>query len=252
MRAWRSRPPPRADPAGPRGSTAGSGLASPRRQTRQCRRRRSDQRWTAGQRLAVGSPGQGRPRRRCSAAAWVGSDRRSHAGSAAGASGCAARPARHHRDAPSRPVTGGPSGALSMLDAVASDISRLLHERVMIEMWDRFRKGERDVFTMRLYTAAGQQSFETIRRLHASDRDFRDTVKRYIQEFERLMPRRGARDATELGWAASSRRTAARSTPCWPTPRGGSAEPLSRGCNSRCAASAAGSSRAGTPAAVSP
>ncbi len=78
-----------------------------------------------------------------------------------------------------------------MLDTVASDISRLLHERVMIEMWDRFRKGERDVFTMRLYTAAGQQSFETIRRLHASDRDFRETVKRYIQEFERLMAEAG-------------------------------------------------------------
>ncbi len=101
---------------------------------------------------------------------------------------------------PSVAVSGGASGALSMLDAVASDISRLLHESVLIEMWDRFRKGERDVFTMRLYTAAGQESFEAIRRLHASDRDFRDTVRRYIQEFERLLAEAGreARDGARV------------------------------------------------------
>ncbi len=55
-----------------------------------CRRRRSDKRWTAGQWLVVGYLGQGRSRRRCSSAACVGSDRRSHPGPAAGASGTVA------------------------------------------------------------------------------------------------------------------------------------------------------------------
>jgi anti-sigma-K factor RskA len=43
------------------------------------------------------------------------------------------------------------------------------------------------VFSRRLYTAQGQQAFEEIRRRYQSDGAFRETVDRYIQEFERLL-----------------------------------------------------------------
>ena len=54
-------------------------------------------------------------------------------------------------------------------------------------MWDRYRRGERNIFTRRLYTLQGQQTFEEIRRRYRRDADFRETVDRYIQEFERLI-----------------------------------------------------------------
>jgi hypothetical protein len=54
-------------------------------------------------------------------------------------------------------------------------------------MWDRFRKGDRNAFNPRLYTAQGLQTYDEVRRLYGSDRQFRDTVNRYMEEFERLL-----------------------------------------------------------------
>ena len=55
------------------------------------------------------------------------------------------------------------------------------------ELWDRYNRGERNVFTRRLYTLQGQQAFDEIRKRYRSDREFKQTVDRYIAEFERLL-----------------------------------------------------------------
>jgi len=43
------------------------------------------------------------------------------------------------------------------------------------------------VIGRRLYTAHGHQTLEEIRRKYRGDRDFKQTVDRYIAEFERLL-----------------------------------------------------------------
>ena len=55
------------------------------------------------------------------------------------------------------------------------------------ELWDRYKRGERNVFTRKLYTMQGQKAFEEIRKRYRADSDFRRTVDRYIGEFERLL-----------------------------------------------------------------
>ena len=55
------------------------------------------------------------------------------------------------------------------------------------ELWDRYKRGERNVFTRKLYTMQGQRAFEEIRRKYRGDREFMQTVDRYIGEFERLL-----------------------------------------------------------------
>jgi hypothetical protein len=55
------------------------------------------------------------------------------------------------------------------------------------ELWDRYKRGERNVFTRRLYTLQGQQTFDELRNKYRTDRDFKQTVDRYIGEFERLL-----------------------------------------------------------------
>ena len=55
------------------------------------------------------------------------------------------------------------------------------------DLWDRYKRGERNVFARKLYTTQGQKAFEEIRRKYRSDRDFMRTVDRYIGEFERLL-----------------------------------------------------------------
>ncbi|MFD0463750.1 hypothetical protein ACFQY9_19825 [Microvirga aerilata] len=56
-----------------------------------------------------------------------------------------------------------------------------------VELWDRYKRGEGNVFTRRLYTLQGQQTFEEIRRKYRADNEFKQTVDRYVEEFERLL-----------------------------------------------------------------
>jgi Apolipoprotein A1/A4/E domain len=82
------------------------------------------------------------------------------------------RPARH---------------SLESLDSLSVDIARMIDHEAATELWDRYKRGERNVFTRRLYTMQGQKTFDDIRKKYHSDYDFKQTVDRYIGEFERLL-----------------------------------------------------------------
>jgi hypothetical protein len=77
--------------------------------------------------------------------------------------------------------------SLESLDSLSVDIARMIDHDAAAELWDRYKRGERNVFTRKLYTMQGQRAFEEIRRKYRSDRDFMGTVDRYIAEFERLL-----------------------------------------------------------------
>jgi hypothetical protein len=82
------------------------------------------------------------------------------------------RPARH---------------TLESLDSLSVDIARMIDHDAAAELWDRYKRGERNVFTKRLYTLQGQKTFDEIRKKYRADREFKQTVDRYIGEFERLL-----------------------------------------------------------------
>jgi hypothetical protein len=84
----------------------------------------------------------------------------------------AARPERH---------------SIESLDSIAVDIARMIDHDAAAELWDRYKRGERNVFTRKLYTMQGQRAFEEIRRKYRAEREFQQTVDRYIAEFERLL-----------------------------------------------------------------
>jgi hypothetical protein len=77
--------------------------------------------------------------------------------------------------------------AMESLDSLSVDIARMIDHDAAAELWERYKRGERNVFTRRLYTMQGQQTFEEIRKRYRGDREFRQTVDRYIGEFERLL-----------------------------------------------------------------
>src|SRR5204863_2164910 len=77
--------------------------------------------------------------------------------------------------------------AIESLDSLSVDIARMIDHDAAAELWERYKRGERNVFTRRLYTMQGQKTFEEIRRRYRSDREFKQTVDRYIGEFERLL-----------------------------------------------------------------
>ncbi len=81
----------------------------------------------------------------------------------------------------------GRAKAAGALDNLTLDIARMVDHAAVGEFWDRFQRGEKGLFTRRLYSAQGQQTFEEIRRRYRVDPDFHATVDHYVQEFERLV-----------------------------------------------------------------
>ena len=80
-----------------------------------------------------------------------------------------------------------PRHSIESLDSLSVDIARMIDHDAATDLWDRYKRGERNVFTRRLYTLQGQQAFDEIRKKYRADREFKQTVDRYVAEFERLL-----------------------------------------------------------------
>jgi len=79
------------------------------------------------------------------------------------------------------------TAAVNPLESLSLDIGRLMDRNLAAEMWDRYQRGESKAFSKRLYTPAGQKAFDEVARKYRGDRNFKQTVDRYITEFERLL-----------------------------------------------------------------
>ena len=73
------------------------------------------------------------------------------------------------------------------LESLAVDVARMIDHEAAADLWERYKRGERGLFSRRLYTAPGQKAFDEIRRKYRADPEFRQTVEQYIHEFERLL-----------------------------------------------------------------
>ena len=69
-------------------------------------------------------------------------------------------------------------------------------------MWDRWRRGDTAAISRRLYTEAGQQAFDEIRRRYRTDAAVPRNRDRYVQEFERLLAKVSQNDRDGSQWRA--------------------------------------------------
>ncbi|MBU6157076.1 MAG: hypothetical protein KJS87_09100, partial [Alphaproteobacteria bacterium] len=76
---------------------------------------------------------------------------------------------------------------IEALQAMAIDLCRFLEDDPPHELLKRYRNGERNVFARRLAGALGSEHLQMIAQKHQTDREFRDTVDRYIHQFEALL-----------------------------------------------------------------
>jgi hypothetical protein len=76
----------------------------------------------------------------------------------------------------------GPGGELRL-----NDIASAIDQHTASTVWQRFRQGERGIFSRQLYTRQGQATFDEIAGRYQRDPAFRQTVERYIADFERLL-----------------------------------------------------------------
>ena len=86
-----------------------------------------------------------------------------------------------------RPTEAGSARRIESLDSLSVDITRMIDHAAAIELWDRYRRGERNVFTRKLYTLQGQEAYDDIRRRYRRDAEFKRTVDTYVDQFERLL-----------------------------------------------------------------
>ncbi|MEO0329618.1 MAG: hypothetical protein AAF217_13590, partial [Pseudomonadota bacterium] len=88
-----------------------------------------------------------------------------------------------------RPVqdTRSPDQYVESLNSLSMDIASAIDHETSVELWDRYQRGETNVFTRRLYTLHGQQTFDEIRNKYGRDRDFKQAVDQYIADFEKLL-----------------------------------------------------------------
>src|SRR5665647_2181020 len=72
------------------------------------------------------------------------------------------------RETAREPLRGGeertPRHSSEALDSLSVDIARMIDHDAAADLWDRYKRGERNVFTRRLYTLQGQQAFDEIRK----------------------------------------------------------------------------------------
>ena len=80
-----------------------------------------------------------------------------------------------------------PRDSIESIDSLSVDIARMIDHDAAADLWERYKRGERGVFTRRLYTPQGQKAFDEIRNKYRADPEFRQTVEHYIHEFERLL-----------------------------------------------------------------
>ncbi len=95
-------------------------------------------------------------------------------------------------DAPANPTQ-----PAQRLEAISLDIARMIDHAAAAAAWDRYRCGETNAFSRRIYVGRGAQTFDEIRRRYRADLEFRATVDRYVQEFERLLAELGQDEASE-------------------------------------------------------
>jgi hypothetical protein len=102
------------------------------------------------------------------------------------------------REEPDVPAPRG----IETLEALTEGIGGLIDSAAAVEMWDRWRRGDSAAVSRRLYTEAGQQAFDEIRRRYRADPQFRETATRYTQEFERLLAKVSQNDRDGSQWRA--------------------------------------------------
>jgi hypothetical protein len=85
-------------------------------------------------------------------------------------------------------------------------IARALDATTASAIWSRFRSGQRGIMVRSIYTTEGRTAFDSVQKRYRIEDDFRQTVDRYILDFENLLRESDARDPsgrTSQGYVTS-------------------------------------------------
>ena len=75
------------------------------------------------------------------------------------------------------------------LTALTDEIARAIDPAALADAWQRYQRGEQNVFSRRIYTLTGQSTYDQIKRRLTSDTEFAKNAQSYMTEFEQLLQR---------------------------------------------------------------
>lgn len=84
------------------------------------------------------------------------------------------------------------------LQSLAVDMNRVLETRISEDDWQRFYKGEKDVFVRKMLGFREKSKLAAIKEKYQTDSEFRDCVSGYFTEFEVLLDEANKRDQASL------------------------------------------------------
>jgi len=73
------------------------------------------------------------------------------------------------------------------LNSMSADIVQGIDHEAIAQLWQHYRRGQRNINAAKLYTEEGVKTFEKIKHKYALDGEFRRAVSQYITDFERLL-----------------------------------------------------------------
>ncbi|UTO29117.1 hypothetical protein [Bartonella harrusi] len=73
------------------------------------------------------------------------------------------------------------------LNSLATGILQAINHNAVVELWNYYQRGQKNIDTERLYTVNGRNIFEMIKKKYMSDIDFKRSVNQYIADFEKLL-----------------------------------------------------------------
>jgi hypothetical protein len=75
------------------------------------------------------------------------------------------------------------------MHSAAIDVGKILSDEVDERAWESYLKGNRGVFTRRAVRLLGGSESRAIRSHYEGDREFQQSVNRYIHDFEAMLRR---------------------------------------------------------------
>ena len=94
---------------------------------------------------------------------------------------------------PTQPATTaagtGPLGGLKL-----NDIAKALDQQTATRAWERYQRGDKAAFNRSLYSQEGAKTFDQIQNRYSNDPAFRETVNRYVSDFEKLLLQAAEKD----------------------------------------------------------
>lgn len=95
--------------------------------------------------------------------------------------------AEMRQQAPAPTPAPAPAQRQVNLTDLIDEVTRAVDENALIEAWYRYRSGESNVFSRRIYTLTGQGTYDEVRKKFQRDSEFAQTANAFIDDFERVL-----------------------------------------------------------------